>query len=344
MQAPMAGGLNTPELASAVCESGGVGSFGFSYSSPEIIDQTLTITKTKTRGPLNTNFFVFQPFATPSQQEQIDAVEALNELPIMDGIDTVFPTEPVFPDLESQLEVIWLHRPEILSFHFGLPQPEVIDKASALGISIGITATNLNEALVIQRAGASFIVAQGIEAGGHRGCFVDDDSDDELPLLDLLDSIVPEIKIPLVAAGGVMDGFDLADCLEKGATAAQLGTAFLCCDEAGTGSTYRKFLLKESHRYTRLTRSFSGRRARGINNLFIELMENKATLPFPIQNTLTSVLRKVANKRDEGEYQSLWAGSGYAKIRELPVVKLIQEIEMEIDQSREKKIGPLPTL
>ena len=344
MQAPMAGGLNTPDLASAVCESGGVGSFGFSYSSPEIIDQTLTITKTTTRGPLNANFFDFQPFATPSQQEQVEAVEALNELPLMDGLDIVLPTERFFPDQESQLEVIWSHRPEILSFHFGLPQPEVIDKASALGISIGITATNLNEALLIQRAGASFIVAQGIEAGGHRGCFVDDDSDDELPLLDLLDSIVSEIEIPLVAAGGVMDGFDLADCLEKGATAAQLGTAFLCCDEAGTGSTYRKFLLKESHRSTRFTRAFSGRTARGINNLFIELMENKATLPFPIQNTLTSMLRKVATQSDEGEYQSLWAGSGYAKIRELPVRKLIQEIEMEIDQSREKKIGPLPTL
>ena len=146
----MAGGLNTPDLASAVSESGGVGSFGFSYSSPETIDQTLAVTKTKTSGPLNANFFVFQPFAIPSKQEQVDAVEVLNKLSVMDGLEVVFPTEPFFPDLESQLEVIWSHRPEILSFHFGLPQPEVIEKASALGISIGITATNLNEALVIE--------------------------------------------------------------------------------------------------------------------------------------------------------------------------------------------------
>ena len=332
----MAGGPNTPELASAVANNGGVGSLGFSYSKPEVIDENLTATKKLTKGPINCNFFVFQPITLPPQELLSDAIEALKALPITDGIEISAPIEPFYPDLDRQLEVIWQHRPEILTFHFGLPRREILEKASALGISVGVTATNLDEANSIQEVGANFIVAQGIEAGGHRGTFEENQEDEELSLSDLLKSLAGEIEIPLVAAGGVMNGADVAACIKKGAIAAQLGTAFLCCDEAGTSETYRWFLLNESERGTKFTRSFSGRRARGIDNLFMKLMENKAILPFPAQNMMTSIVRKLASDRGEGEYQSMWAGSAFEKIRGLPAAKLMEDLGSELDLFRSK--------
>ena len=327
----MAGGLNTPDLASSVSNSGGVGSFGFSYSKPEAIDKDLEKTKSLTKGPINCNFFVFQPVSLPSKAIQSEAIQALKALPILEGVEINFPAEPFYPDIDDQIEVIWEHRPEILTFHFGLPKKEIFEKALSMGISVGVTATNLSDAMAIKEAGADFIVAQGIEAGGHRGNFAENDFDEELPLLVLLQKLSTEIELPLVAAGGVMNGSDVGSCIEKGAIAAQLGTAFLCCDEAGTGKTYRRFLMNESGRGTKFTKAFSGRRARGIDNLFIKLMEQKEILPFPIQNTLTSSLRKIATDIDEGEYQSLWAGSAFEKIRALPAAELMKALSFELN-------------
>ncbi len=331
VQAPMAGGLNTPVLASTVSNNGGVGSFGFAYSQPKTIDKDLEITKRLTKGPINCNFFVFQPVSLPPKGIQFDAIQALKALPILDGTEINFPVEPFYPNIDDQLEVIWKHRPEILTFHFGLPEKEVFEKALSMGISVGVTATNISEAMAIKEAGAAFIVAQGIEAGGHRGNFAANEADEELPLLVLLKRLSTEVEIPLVAAGGVMNGSDVGECIEKGAIAAQLGTAFLCCDEAGTGKTYRRFLLNESSRGTRFTKAFSGRLARGIDNLFIKLMEQKEILPFPVQNMLTSSLRKIAVDIDEGEYQSLWAGSAFEKIRALPASELMEALRFELD-------------
>ena len=198
----MAGGLNTPELASAVSNNGGVGSFGFAYSKPEVVDEYLAATKKLTKGPINCNFFVFQPVTLPSLELQSEAIEALRALPITDSIEINIPAEPFYPNLDDQLDVIWKHRPEILTFHFGLPRREILEKARALGIFVGVTATNLDEATAIQEVGADFIVAQGIEAGGHRGTFDENQGDDELCLSDLLESLSGEIEIPLVALRG----------------------------------------------------------------------------------------------------------------------------------------------
>ena len=336
IQAPMAGGLNTPRLVSAVSNAGGVGSFGFSYSKPDKINKDLIETKALTNGVINANFFIFSPTELPSEEIQSAAIEAIRSLPIEGDFSVSIPQEPFYPNIETQLDPVWEHCPGILTFHFGIPAQSIILKARSLGICVGITATSINEALAIERSGANFIVAQGIEAGGHRGIFNPEEKDENLSLGELVSNLVNVTSLPIVAAGAIMTGYNIDRALKLGATAVQMGTAFLCCDEAGTSESHKEFLLNKKNRKTLYTKSFSGRRAQGINNKFIEIMEGKPILPFPMQNTLTSSIRKLAVENNEGEYQSLWAGKSYDKIRSLPAKQLMLILEEEIKKSRSK--------
>jgi nitronate monooxygenase len=334
IQAPMAGGITTPQLVAAVANQGGVGSFGFAYSTPEKIHADLLMAQSLTGGPINANFFVFSPVCLPSDQMQTKALQALRSLSI-DGVQSLtIPAEPFYPRLMDQLEPIWKTRPAILSFHFGLPPEGVIEKAHALGIAVGISATSLAEALVIESASADFIVAQGIEAGGHRGQFDLQAEDEALSSLELTAQLAKHCRIPIVAAGGIMNGADINTALAKGAQAAQLGTAFLCCDESGTPPSYRHYLLHKQDRSTTLTKAFSGRFARGIENIFTRTMQDQVTLPFPIQNTLTGPLRQWASVQQDAEYQSLWAGTAYAQIRSMATTDLMQQLQEEIKAAR----------
>ena len=327
----MAGGITTPQLVAAVANHGGVGSFGFAYSTPEKIHADLVAAQTLTSGPINANFFVFNSVQMPSEQTQTNAMQALRSLGI-DGVQSLtIPAEPFYPNLMKQLEPVWKARPAILSFHFGLPPDGVIAKAHALGIAVGISATSLAEALAIESASADFIVAQGIEAGGHRGQFDLQAKDDALSTLELTAQLAKHCRIPIVAAGGIMNGAHIQNALAKGAQAAQLGTAFLCCNESGTPPSYRDYLLHQQDRPTTLTKAFSGRLARGLENTFTRTMQDKTTLPFPIQNTLTGPMRQWAAAQSDAEYQSLWAGTAYAQIRSMSAKDLMLELRNEIE-------------
>ncbi len=328
----MAGGITTPQLVAAVANQGSVGSFGFAYSAPEKIHTDLVAAQSLTSGPINANFFVFNPVRLPSDQTQKNAIEALRSLNV-DGVQSLtIPAEPFYPSLMDQLEPIWKARPAILSFHFGLPPEGAIEKAHALGIAVGISATSLAEALAIESAHADFIVAQGIEAGGHRGQFDLQAKDEGLSALELTAQLAKHCRIPIVAAGGIMTGADINSALSKGAQAAQMGTAFLCCDESGTPPSYRHYLLHKQNRPTTLTKAFSGRLARGIENTFTRTMQDHVTLPFPIQNTLTGPLRQWASAQQDAEYQSLWAGTAYEKIRSMSTQDLMQQLRDEVKQ------------
>ncbi len=324
VQAPMAGGINNPKFAAAVANSGGVGSFGFSYSSPQKISEDLLATKHLTQGPINANFFVFREVELPDAGVQSNAVSALQKLSLGDECNICVPSAPFYPALEDQLRPIWTHRPQILTFHFGIPPQGCIEHAHALGIAVGITATSLGEAIEIQKAGVDFVVAQGIEAGGHRGIFDQSTQDDSLSTIDLTQMITQNCSLPVVAAGAIMTGLDIRNVLLAGAAAAQLGTAFLCCDEAGSTLAHKDYLLNKQHRGTVLTKAFSGRMARGIRNEFIDKLESCQVLPFPIQNTMTASLRQLAVKTNNGEFQSLWAGSAYSKIRKCSTTDLMK--------------------
>ena len=333
IQAPMAGGITTPQLVAAVANHGGVGSFGFAYSTPEKIHADLVGAQALTSGPINANFFVFSPVHLPSEQMQTNAMQALRMLGV-DGVHSLtIPAEPFYPDLMTQLEPVWSARPAILSFHFGLPPDGVIAKAHALGISVGISATSLAEALAIESADADFIVAQGIEAGGHRGQFDLQAKDEALSTLELTTQLVKHCRMPIIAAGGIMNGAHIQNALAKGAQAVQMGTAFLCCDESGTPPSYRHYLLHKQDRPTTLTKAFSGRLARGLENTFTQTMQAQTTLPFPIQNTLTGPLRQWAVAQNDAEYQSLWAGTAYAQVRSMSTKAVMQQLHDEVKQA-----------
>ncbi len=331
IQAPMAGGFNTPELASVVANSGGVGSFGFSFTSPEKIDETLKITKKLTSGFINANFFVFQPVKLPKKKIQKEAIEAIASLSLNEKYEINVPNEPFFYNLESQIEATLKNLPSIITFHLGIPSIDIIKKTQSLGVKVGITATNINEAKSIESIGADFIVAQGIEAGGHRGIFNQENVDEEIKLDNLLIKILENSSLPIVAAGGIMRGEDIKRVINIGAKAAQLGTAFLTCNEAGTSKIHKHYLLKEQKRKTKITKAFSGRMARGINNIFIEEMMGKNIFPFPIQNTITIPLRKASQSKNNGEFINLWAGTNFNKVRDLSAKELMEKLAEEFN-------------
>lgn len=327
----MAGGITTPALVSAVCNAGGVGSFGFAYSDPERIAKDLTAARRLTAGPINANFFLFESVQIPGALAIEMAIQELKKFPSEQPFELSVPQAPFFPELEQQLESVWANPPEILTFHFGTPSNALIQFAHDRGISVGITATNLEEGLAIENAGADFIVAQGIEAGGHRGTFNCSTRDKELPLHALIEDLICNTNLPVVAAGGIMTGQDIKVALDFGAVAVQMGTAFLCCDEAATPASHRKMLLGKDLRKTLFTSGFSGRRARGVENRFTQYMEGKQTLPFPLQNTLTSAMRKNAISNADVELQSLWAGTRYTECRAGTVLDIMLGLQEQIN-------------
>ena len=326
----MAGGFNTPELASTVANSGGVGSFGFSFTSPETIDETLKTTKKLTKGFLNANFFVFKPVKLPGKNFQKEAIRAIANLSLNEKYEINVPKEPFYYDLELQIEATLKNFPSIITFHLGIPSIHIIKKIQSFGIKVGITATNITEAKSIENVGADFIVAQGIEAGGHRGIFDQENIDKKITLDNLLIKILENVSIPVVAAGGIMKGKHIKRVINIGAKAAQLGTAFLTCPEAGTSKIHKHYLLNEQKRKTKITKAFSGRMARGINNKFIEEMSGKKIFPFPIQNTITTPLRKVSKNNNNGEFINLWAGTNFNQVRDLSAKELMKNLADEL--------------
>ena len=332
IQAPMAGGPNTPEMISATANLGAVGSFGFAYSRIEKIRHDLIAAKEKisdnSKGAMNANFFVFNEVSKP-EPASIEAAKQSLRQTSNGEVDFEDPAPPYFPDLSKQLEPVWELRPEILTFHFGIPDESIIGKAQSLGISVGITATSIDEARQIEQAGANFVVAQGTEAGGHRGIFDPRNHDDKLTCFELIKSL-STIKLPLVAAGGIMNASQVKEALALGASAVQMGTAFLTTDESGASNAHKRYLLHETRRTTEVTTAFSGRPARGINNRFIETMKDQSVLAFPIQNSLTGKMRAAALANDDGENQSLWAGSNFADCRQETIAELVKRVFAQV--------------
>jgi nitronate monooxygenase len=330
IQAPMAGGYTPPKLVAAVSNTGAIGSFGFSYSNANKINDDLIEVRKLTNKVINSNFFIFPETKIPSHNELEEAIDVLKSLPL--NAKYTIPSKPFFPSLDQQLEPIWKHKPQLLTFHFGLPPKYVIEKAHSYGIFVGVTATSFEEAYEIEKSGSDFVVAQGIEAGGHRGTFNSKAiQDKKLSTFELSKILVKQCSIPIISAGGIMNGEDIRTFINEGVVAVQMGTAFLCCDEAGTNKIHRQYILNKKERNSVFTKNFSGRYARGIDNEFISLMDGKVILPFPLQNTLTAPLRKEASKIENGEYQSFWAGKEFKKARSLPVDILINELKSEMN-------------
>lgn len=327
IQAPMAGGATTPELVAAVSNSGGLGSLGAGYMEPEEIRIAIKNIRSLTDKPFSVNLFTPEnPHTT--QEKMLLACESIEkscgELNLT--INPVIP--PYLPNFDEQMRVIIEEAIPVFSFTFGVIHPHCILVLQKKGITLIGTATNITEACLLERAGVDVVVAQGSEAGGHRGTFIGKAEDSMTNTATLLAQIANEISIPVVASGGVMNGKVIAALLKKGAAAVQMGTAFLTCVESGIHASYKQVLLSQTKDETILTAAFSGKLARGIRNQFIDRMivYQEDILDYPIQNALTRPMRKIASMQNNTNFMSMWAGQGSYECRESPAAILMKEL------------------
>jgi len=225
----------------------------------------------------------------------------------------------------------------VFSFTFGIPPQSAIETAKSRGMMVMGTATNAREAVELERCGADAVVAQSAEAGGHRGTFAGDFETGMIGAIALIPLLVDSVRVPVVASGGIMDGRGIAAALVLGASAVQLGTAFLTADEAGIPDAYKDAILNARETDTRITRAFSGRPARGIRNRFLKAFENEknreTVLPFPLQNALTRPMRAAAAKQGRSEFLSLWAGQGLGLARRLPASEIMRALARELNDA-----------
>ena len=339
VQAPMAGGPTTPELVAAVTAAGALGSFGLAYSGVDLIHaqcrefrELCVSQRLKPDCGWNANFFVFPQVPEPAHAEVANAVKSLQPLLVRVDIDAGTLTHDTrLPVLWDQVAASLEYQPSLVSFHLGIPDSRIVDNIRDAGVRIAMSATSVNEAIAVQASGADFIVAQGYEAGGHRGLFDPADADDMLGTFDLVTAIAKRCTIPVIAAGGIMNGSDINAAVNCGADAVQMGSAFLTVDECGSSAVYRSVLESMGDRDTQITTGFSGRPARGIRNLFIDSVD-KMVLPFPWQNSLTGALRKAAGAKNDFELMSLWAGTDYKKARNCTAAELIEILQHEMRQ------------
>jgi nitronate monooxygenase len=246
------------------------------------------------------------------------------------------PAGPAF-SLADQLAAALETGASVFSFTFGLLPAEAMQSIKRMGIFAMGTATTVSEAIELEKAGVDAIVAQGSEAGGHRGTFSGDFSASMIGTISLVPQVVDAVRVPVIASGGIMDGRGIAAALALGASAVQLGTAFLTCKESGIPEAYRQAILDAKEDQTRITRAFSGRPARGIVNRFMNEVESndhgEAILPFPLQNALTRPLRTAAAKDGRAEFLSLWAGQGVRMARRQSAAELIARLVLETDSA-----------
>lgn len=334
IQAPMGGGLTTPKLVARVCNAGGLGSLAAAYLTPDQILVETRHIRALTDKPLNINLFA-GGYEMEAVQDAQPMLSLLGEIHEALGLPApVLP--PLLPDpFPSQFEAVLEARPDIFSFTFGVPSSDAMNSLKARGIATMGTATTVEEARMLEKSGVAAIVAQGSEAGAHRGTFLGAVESSMVPTLALVQAIRSAVSVPVIASGGLMDGRDIAQAFARGASAAQLGTAFLTCPESGTPEAYRRAILSARTDTTVITRAFSGRPARGLRNAFIDRLEGKegCLLPYPLQNALTRSMRTAAAKRGEADFLSLWAGQGVARARVLPAAELVKQLVAEAEKA-----------
>lgn len=334
VQAPMAG-VSTPRLAAAVSNAGGLGSLGIGASTAAQARQMIEETRALTMKPFNVNVFCH----VPAQRDPAREAAWLQYLaPMFAEVGAQVPTAldeiyKTFLEDDATFEVLLELRPAVVSFHFGLPPADRLKALRETGIKTLATATNLQEASLIEQAGIDAIVAQGIEAGGHRGMFDPDVTDERLSTAVLVRLLTQRTKLPVVAAGGIMDGAGIKAALDLGAAAAQLGTAFILCPESAANVSYRENLKSKHAAVTRLTTVLSGRPARGIVNRLIAFGEAEGSpspAAYPVAYDAAKRLHAAATKLGSHEFAAQWAGQGAPLARELSAEALVRQLVDEL--------------
>jgi nitronate monooxygenase len=324
VQAPLAGGAWTPQLTAAVVEAGAFGFVAGGYRTPEGLREDVAATRALTAKPFGVNLFV------PGRATDADVYERY-----VAGLEAearrhgVALGEARFEDdrWEAKLELLEAEAVPAVSFTFGCPPADVIDRLQAAGSAVWVTVTDPDEAEQAAAAGADALVVQGIEAGGHRASFVDADGAGEYGVLALLALAAERTGVPLVASGGIASGGAVAAVLCAGARAAQIGTAFMRCPEAGTAPAHRDALATRAP--TRLTRAFTGRQARGIANRFLREHTPGAPAAYPEIHHVTAPLRAAGRAAGDADVLNLWAGQTHELARELPAGELVAQLATE---------------
>lgn len=332
LQAPMAG-VATPAMAAAVSNAGGLGALGLCASSPEAARQAIEEVRQRTAAPFNVNFFCHE---APRRDPAVEMAWIERAAPLFARFEAQPPIElhniyTSFRDTDAYLHLLLELRPRVVSFHLGLPRPDQIEALRAAGLVLIGSATSPAEARAIEGAGFHAIIAQGWEAGGHGGLFDPAGPDARLSTTDLLRTLLKEVSVPIIAAGGIMDGRDICRALEQGAAAAQLGTAFIGCPESAADAGYRERLALGGD--TVMTRAILGRPARCLSNAFTQWSEDvdpAAIPPYPCAYDLAKALSTAGKAMGATAYGAQWAGAQAARARALPAAELVEALTREM--------------
>jgi nitronate monooxygenase len=328
IQAPMAG-VQGSALAIAVSNAGGLGSLPCAMLTPDAMRKELAAIKAGTGKPFNVNFFCHVP-PTPDAKREAAWRAALAPYYKEFGIDA--DSIPAAPGREpftaEAADVLAEFRPAVVSFTFGLPSAELLARVRAWSSKILATATTVDEARWLEAHGVDAIVAQGLEAGGHRGMFLSKNLDSQTGTLALLPQILRQVKLPVIAAGGIADAKGVAAAMALGAAGVQVGTAYMLCPEATTSQVHRAALKSESARHTAVTNLFSGQPARGIvNRLMRERGPISAAAPaFPLAASAIAPLRAKAEGRGSGDFSPMWCGQNVSGCKEAPAAQITREL------------------
>ncbi len=333
LQAPFAGGGDTPALVAAVSEAGALGCIGAAYLTPEQILAVTQEVRARTTRPFGINLFA--PQAAPAMPaDPGPALRRVTAYLLELGLPPPAPPAWKGDAFPAQMEAVLESGASLFSFTLGIVPAEALRAARALGMLVAGTATTVGEALALEHAGVDAVVCQGAEAGGHRATFSVPAEAGLVGTIALVPQAADAVRVPVIASGGIMDGRGIAAALALGAAAVQVGTAFLTCEEAGVPEVYKQTILAAHEHETGLTRAFSGRMARGIVNRFMRDLDAEgsgAILPFPLQNALTRPLRTAAAQRGRAEFLSLWAGQGVRMARRQPAAQLVARLAEELE-------------
>lgn len=321
-------GSQDAALALAVSGVGGLGALPCAMLSFEALSAALVQLQGMQR-PYNLNFFCHTPPVPDTRREQ-EWREALRPFYIELGLDPDnIPEAPGRQPFSAEVaELVAPFRPPVVSFHFGLPEPSLLREVKHWGSTVLSTATTVEEARWLATHGADAIIAQGSEAGGHRGMFLTTDITTQMSTFALVPQIVAAVDVPVIAAGGIADAAGVRAALALGASAVQVGTAYLCCDEATTSAVHRAALLSETAMHTAITNLFSGRPARGIMNRLMRELGPMSDVPpaFPLASTAIAPLRAAAERMGSGDFSPLWAGQNVSGCKQLPAADITRAL------------------
>jgi nitronate monooxygenase len=327
IQAPMAG-YQGSEMTIAVSNAGGLGSLPCAMLSLQAMQTELTAIRASTAKPFNVNFFCH---AAPEIDTEREAAWRKLLRPYLEEFDIVpgeAPTPLRTPFSAAAADVLAAFKPAVVSFHFGLPAADLVKRAKQWGSKVLSSATTVEEALWLEQRGVDAIIAQGLEAGGHRGIFLSEDLTTQVGTFALLPQIARAVRVPVIAAGGIADAKGVAAAMALGAAGVQPGTAYLLCPEATTSAVHRAALQSDRAAHTALTNLFTGRPARGImNRLMAELGPINAAAPaFPSAGAALAALRKKAERLGIGDFSPLWSGQNASGCREIPAAALTRSL------------------